>query len=160
MTAWRSWFWNIFLAVCLFLMAAASTATAFSRTGQSHNALTLAVWVPISVVLWIGYVRSLTLGVRADSEGVVVRLLLRTVKIQWSEIEKISGSGGSAGATGHAVAPTITWNRSGKSVTTNLNVLGSYRYFSDKKPLGELAAEELNTRLVRWQHRNGKSRSK
>ncbi|MEU4240871.1 hypothetical protein [Actinoplanes sp. NPDC026619] len=120
----------------------------------------MAIFLPCSILLWAGFVRSFMLGVSADSDGVVARLLLRTVKIRWAEIESISGSGGVGGAVGAAAAPAIAWKRSGKVRTTGLNVLGSYNLVrGKKKPLGERDAEDLNARLARWRKENALPRA-
>jgi hypothetical protein len=114
------------------------------------------IFLPPSALVWIGVIRAFMLGVSADSQGVVARLLWRTVKIRWPEIETISGAG-SDDSIGAAAAPTITWTRSGKTRQTYLNVLGSYNLLRRDKPLSKRAADDLNDRLVRWREENAEA---
>jgi ABC-type transport system involved in multi-copper enzyme maturation permease subunit len=142
MTTWRSKFWNIVLAIIMFGMLLCSVAAAFAGVGGSYLVPTLAIAVPLAIVFLVGFVRSFMLGVVAGPEGVTARLLLRTVKIRWSEVETIAANGSSGGA--------IVWKRADKTRTTELNVLGSYDLLGRETTLGQRATADLNARLKKW----------
>jgi hypothetical protein len=155
MTVWRSWFWNIALAFIAFGMAAIMTYVSLSRIGLSYNAINMAIFIPFSLFFWALSLRSLFLGVFVNQQRVVVRLTTRTVKIRWSEIESVAGSG--PGPMGAVAGPSVTWSRAGKTRTTDLAVLGSYGLLGKGKPLGERAADDLTARLARWRKENAVS---
>ncbi|MEU8818677.1 hypothetical protein [Actinoplanes sp. NPDC048796] len=143
-TVWRSPFWNTVTAVVFLVMAFTTTASALSGWGTPYNAIDLAIFAPMAAPFWFAFLRCFALGVRADADGVRARLLWRTVTIRWAEIDAIEA----------AVAPTITWTRSGRTRTTDLRVLGSYGVLDRKRSLGERAAEDLTARLSQWRARN------
>ncbi|WP_412539448.1 hypothetical protein R8Z50_26870 [Longispora sp. K20-0274] len=142
---WRSWFWNIVLAILLAILASMGVIT----TVVESTPVGKAVFAVVTAVTWIGAVRALFLGVRVRPDAIVMRGLMRTYTMRWGEIESIGGdmpAGGPSGSLG-ATAPVV--RRKGKK-DVELNVLGGYGFSPIRPTPAERAVAELNVRLARW----------
>ena len=132
-TVWRSWFWNIMLALGLIEMAAVSTA--FAVLGRE-----IGVEIGsglLAALLWIAAVRAVRRGVYARHDGLTVRGLSRTVKLRWEQIEAID--------TG------VIWRRTAGAPArrTELAFLGSYELVRRSgQSLTERAMTDLGARLA------------
>lgn len=132
-TVWRSWFWNIMLALGLTEMAAVCTALAVLGRG-------IAVEIGsglAAALLWIAAVRAVRRGVYARLDGLIVRGLSRTVKLRWEQIEAID--------TG------VIWRRTAGAPArrTELAFLGSYELVRRSgETLTERAMTDLGARLA------------
>jgi hypothetical protein len=154
-SGWRSWFWNIVLATCLFLMAAVIIQIVVDRVQAGGAAIGVGVGFGL-VAAWLltGAVRALMLGVFTRPEGMVVRGLGRTTKIRWDEVQSVGNAPLTSGAAslGNATAPAVIWERVGdrKPRRTELSVLGGYGIIGKGPTLAERATADLNARLSQW----------
>ncbi|SNT58719.1 PH domain-containing protein [Asanoa hainanensis] len=114
-SAWRSWFWNIVLVLCMTVLAATLTISALTQ----KNSLAVVGILLFSACFWAGALRAPMLGVFAKPRGVVVREFLRTTTVGWDEIDRIEMP---------ATTPVILWRQSnGAEATLVLSALGGSR---------------------------------
>ncbi|WP_158603554.1 PH domain-containing protein [Micromonospora radicis] len=115
--------------------------------------------IPAKIIFWIMAAgltlsagRSLTLGVTAREDGILVRELLRTTLIPWAEVETIELEDQSTGLAGllDAEAPTVTVRMpDGNMNEIELNVLGTYRFLAFLSP-GRRAVDGLKAAHDQW----------
>lgn len=89
--------------------------------------------------------------------GVVMRGLLQTKTIPWSEIAKMSGGPQTSGAAGAMGATTVIVTRSRPGVVepehVELNVLGGYGVSPARSTPAERAITDLTAHLEHWRGR-------
>jgi hypothetical protein len=156
----RSLFWNAVLAFLMVVMAALVTAVAvyqFSMSGRVPFGFGFGFGLG-AAVCWAAAIRALVLGVRADTDSIVIRSLGRTTTINWSEIESIGVGGLTSGAASlaNSRAPSVIWRKPDDvaSQAIELSMLGSYGSRRKGVTLEERAVAELNARLSQWRKEN------
>lgn len=153
--SWRSWFWNLFLAVCVGLLAGILTGVAIAQAKMPGRAGVAVGFGIAAFACWVGACRSLFMGVSADARGIVMRGFVRTVTIPWAEVVDISSGPLRSGAAGSAGAstPVVMRKRSeAQPVPVELNVLGGYGLTRRHPARAERAVDGLKQRLSEWRN--------
>ncbi|HEX6676017.1 MAG TPA: hypothetical protein VF486_13420 [Actinomycetes bacterium] len=89
--AWRSWLWNVALAVGMLVLVLISLIGLTDPVERSH--LDAFGWVlyPLLTVLGLAAaVVALRMGLVATSEGIVCRLFPISMRIRWAQVEPVS----------------------------------------------------------------------
>ncbi|MEU8240350.1 PH domain-containing protein [Actinoplanes missouriensis] len=162
-SAWRSWFWNLWLFLCMGVLAGLSTALAVMRLSEPDTRVVGVGFVLFGVFFWVAAVRALMVGVFAGEGGITIRTLGLPKRIRWEQVESIGIGSTTAGpaAVAGAEAPVVRWRKQPgdkEPQVTDLRAVGGYGVSRrGGRTLQERVVEELNVRLARWRSANSPS---